>query len=86
MIKLNLSLRSRYYQIELIFRPTILDNVEHWKVFYFDIQLLYFLQCTKEYALGFMESNKVLQLESNKIPIGMIDLENLYDQNSTNKL
>jgi hypothetical protein len=36
--------------MEVVFRPSVPDNLEHWKVFDDDAQILRFMQGTKEFS------------------------------------
>jgi hypothetical protein len=40
---LHLSKVIGLYKVEVNFRPSLLDNLEHWQVFYNENQILYFL-------------------------------------------
>jgi hypothetical protein len=37
-------------KMEVVFRPSILDNLEHWQVFDDDAKILRFLQSSKEFS------------------------------------
>jgi hypothetical protein len=37
-------------KMEVVFRPSIPDNLEHWQVFNDDAQILHFLQSSKEFS------------------------------------
>jgi hypothetical protein len=46
---LQLCKETGFYKVEVKFRPSLLDNLEHWQVFENDIQLLHFLQNEGEF-------------------------------------
>ena len=71
--------------IEMIYRPRVLDNVNHWQVFNDDAQLKEFIECAENFAKTFFEgsghdgksigeestkSGEIIQLKRNWIPKG----------------
>jgi hypothetical protein len=38
------------YEVEIKYRPSILDNVKHWKVFEDDIEIKKFLETVDEFS------------------------------------
>lgn len=72
------------FTIELIFRPSIPDNVTNWRVFNHDEDILNFLTSEGSYDEHIIdESDHDLQLKQrlneNPIPKSMVKLEDLYD-------
>ena len=50
--------KSDIYRIEMIYRPRVLDNVNHWQVFNDDAQLKEFIECTGNFAETFFEGSE----------------------------
>ena len=72
------------FSVELLFRPSIPDNVTNWRVFNHDEDILQFLTSEKSYDDQIIEENKHdLQMrgkpEENSIPKPVVKLEDLYD-------
>ena len=72
------------FSVELIFRPSIPDNVTNWRVFNHDKDILNFLTSDKSYDDQIIdESDHDLQMKENKeensIPKPVVKLEDLYD-------
>lgn len=72
------------FSVELIFRPSVPDNVTIWRVFNHDEGILNFLTFDKSYDDQIInESDHDLQmkekLEENSIPKPVVKLEDLYD-------
>jgi hypothetical protein len=72
------------FSVELIFRPSIPDNVTNWRVFNHDEDILNFLTSDKSYDDQIIdESDHDLQMkekqEENSIPKPVVKLEDLYD-------
>jgi len=71
--------------VRVIVRPTIPDNDENWQVFENNFQVLSFLQQSGEFAdqlqpkIEEAYGDQIIQLKSNKLPKGLITLENLFD-------
>lgn len=68
------------YQVELIYRPSVLDNLEFWQVFKNDKQIKNFLHCTKMFTTTFFEGSdaqcKDFSLEpSQEINVEVIQLK-----------
>jgi hypothetical protein len=38
------------YDVEIIYRPSVLDNIKHWKVFEDDLEIRKFLQSVDEFS------------------------------------
>ena len=75
-------LSPQTFSIELMYRPSILDNVTNWKVFDDDLQILDFLSAQNTFeGMSIEEANheKSLSNPSNIIPKSIIILENFYD-------
>jgi len=72
------------FSVELLFRPSIPDNVTNWRVFNHDEDILQFLSSEKSYDDQIIEeSEHDLQIkekhEENSIPKSVVKLEDLYD-------
>ena len=72
------------FSVELLFRPSIPDNVINWRVFNHDEDILHFLTSDKSYNDQIIEeSEHDLQMkekhEENSIPKPVVKLEDLYD-------
>ena len=73
------------FSIELMYRPSIPENVTNWKIFEDDVQILYFLttQYTfKDFAIDEVEHEKSFSdniFPSNMIPNSVLNLERIYD-------
>lgn len=71
--------------ISVIIRPAIPDNDTHWQVFKSDEKTTLFIQNSREFADQLQPKVKeayedqIIQLKSNKLPNGLITLENLFD-------
>eukprot|EP00253_Pinus_taeda_P002787 PITA_02787 len=75
---------SDRFSVELIFRPSIPDNVTNWRVSNHDEEILNFLTSDKSYDHQIIdESDHDLQMkekqEENSIPKPVVKLEDLYD-------
>jgi hypothetical protein len=72
--------------VEVSFRPFVLDNIGSWQVFEDDRHILNFLNCANEFTdhtideIQEGEEVPMIQLKSNKIPKGLVPLENLFDR------
>lgn len=81
-------------QVEIKTRPSFPDNIKSWQVFDDDKDLLKFLFCENQYEHQWIDWNglvedkdgkgtvlgqEVLQLKTNKIPKGLIELERMFD-------
>jgi hypothetical protein len=71
-------------KLEIIFRPSVPNNIDHWKVFKDDEQVLRFIHNVKEF-LGFNVSYKEEGKEyvednpiKNPVPRGIAALENIF--------
>eukprot|EP00253_Pinus_taeda_P027377 PITA_27377 len=72
------------FSVELLFRPSIPDNVTNWRVFNHDEDILQFLTSEKSYDDQIIEENEHdIQMrskhEENSIPKPVVKLEDLYD-------
>lgn len=69
----------------VVVRPDIPNNDSHWKVFESDEKIPLFIQNLGEFADQLQPKveeaygNQIIQLISNKLPNGLITLENLFD-------
>ena len=85
---------ARISQIEVQRRPSIPDNIENWKVFEDDKDIFNFLLNQDKYHGEEMDCNdlvetidgretifgqEVIQLKTNKVPKGLVVLENMVD-------
>lgn len=72
-------------EVHVVAQPSILDNDTHWQVFESDEQISLFIQNSGEFADQMQPKVKeaygdqIIQVKSNKIPNGLITLENLFD-------
>jgi hypothetical protein len=79
--------------LEVKTRPVVPDNIYNWQVFQDDQDILRFIQCLDQYenqsidCSSLLESdngkeyifgNEVVQLSSNQIPRGLVELEALF--------
>ena len=79
------------YEIKVLHRPTIPDNIIHWQVFEDDQLVKKFIELKEEFESTQVDQQKmfaetkgnseVLQLKNNCIPKGLIPLENIFEQN-----
>jgi hypothetical protein len=66
--------------MEVLFRPSIHDNLEHWQVFKDDDQIIRFMENSKEFTdsqINFMVDSmdlEVVNLRNNTLPKGCIPL------------
>eukprot|EP00253_Pinus_taeda_P018292 PITA_18292 len=72
------------FSVELLFRPSIPDNVTNWRVFNHDDDILQFLASEKSYVNQIIEEDEHdIQMrdkhEENSIPKRVVKLEDLYD-------
>jgi hypothetical protein len=72
--------------MEVLFRPSISDNLEHWQVFEDDDQIIRFMENNKEFAesqINFLADSinlEVINLQGNTLPKGCVPLESLFDK------
>ena len=78
--------------MEINFRPSILNNVDHWKVFKNDEQLLRFIHNLQEFEGGnisyHQEGKEYQECEDNvrnQILSSLIAFENLFDRQDHHK-
>ena len=77
----------------MIYRPRVLNNVNHWQVFNDDAQLEEFIACAGDFVDIYFEGSehsgkpigdeptetgKIVQLKGNRIPRGLVSLENIF--------
>ena len=74
-------------KLEKKFRPSILDNIEHWKVFRDDEQILIFIHNVQEFSnfnVRFQEEGNEYQGEGNQfrdtVLRGLVTLEIIFDR------
>jgi ribonuclease HI len=78
-------------KMEVLFRPSIPENLEHWQVFEDDDQIISFMESSKEFTdsqVSFLADSmdlEVINLQSNTLPKGCIPLENLFDRHDVFK-
>jgi ribonuclease HI len=72
-------------KMEVLFRPSVPDNLEHWQVFEDDDQIIRFMENNKEFTdtqINFLAESmdlEVINLQNNTLPKGCIPLEDLFD-------
>jgi hypothetical protein len=72
--------------MEVVFRPSVPDNLEHWQVFDDDAQILRFMQGSKEFSnsqINFLVDSmnlEVIDFPNNTLPKGCIPLEQMFDR------
>jgi hypothetical protein len=77
--------------VEVNFRPSLPDNLEHWQVFDNENQILCFLQNEGEFSeaqinlLAEKENIEIIDLPDGPLPKGVIPLERLFDRNDMYK-
>ncbi len=89
----HLEFKSDTYRIEMIWRPRVPNNVNHWQIFDNDAQLRDFTECAGNFVDTFFEGSdndgklvgeeltklgEVIQLKGNRIPKGLVSLEHLF--------
>jgi hypothetical protein len=78
-------------KMEVLFRPSVPDNLEHWQVFEDDDQIIRFMENNKEFTdsqITFLADSmnlEVINLQSNTLPKGCVPLENLFDRHDVFK-
>jgi hypothetical protein len=78
-------------KMEVLFRPSVPDNLEHWQVFEDDNQIIRFMENNKEFIdsqVAFLADSmdlEVINLQSNTLPKGCVPLENLFDRHDVFK-
>jgi hypothetical protein len=79
-------------KLEIIFRPSVPDNIDHWQVFKDDEQVLMFIHNVKEFSsfnVSYKEEGKEYVGEDNPIknpvPRGIVALENIFDRHDMYK-
>jgi hypothetical protein len=77
--------------MEVLFRPSIPYNLEHWKVFEDDNQILRFMENNKEFTnsqVNFLVDSMdldVLKLKNNTLLKGCVPLDHLFDRHDVYK-
>ena len=78
--------------LEINFRPSIPDNIEHWQVFEDDEQILRFIHNVDEFLnfkVNDQEENKEYYGEgdqfNNNVTCGLVALENIFDRQDKRK-
>ena len=78
-------------KMEVLFRPSIPDNLENWQVFEDDRQILRFMENSREFTdsqVNFLVESmdlEVVNLQNNTLPKGCIPLEQLFDRHDVYK-
>jgi hypothetical protein len=78
-------------KMEVLFRPSVPDNLEHWQVFENDNQIIRFMENNKELTdsqVAFLAESmdlEVINLQRNTLPKGCVPLENLFDRHDVFK-
>jgi ribonuclease HI len=78
-------------RMEVLFRPSIPDNLEHWQVFEDDDQIIRFMENSKEFTntqVAFLADSmdlEIINLQNNTLPKGCIPLENLFHRHDVFK-
>jgi hypothetical protein len=79
-------------KLEIIFRPSVPDNVDHWQVFRDDEQILRFIHNVQEFSgfnVSYKEEGKYYIEEDdpikNPIPRGITSLEKIFDRHDMHK-
>jgi ribonuclease HI len=79
-------------KMEVIFRPSCPDNMDHWQVFNDDKQILRFMNNLQEFSgfrVGYKEGHKYKEEEEehfeNPTPKGLIKLEQIFDRHDSYK-
>jgi len=78
--------------MEVNFRPSVPDNVNHWQVFRDDKQILKFIHNVQKFSgckVGYKEKGKEYREEDdpiqNSIPKGLVALEQIFDRQDKHK-
>jgi hypothetical protein len=79
-------------KLEIIFRPSVPDNLDHWQVFKDDEQILRFIHNVQEFSgfnVSYKEEGKDYIEEDNPIknpvPRGIASLEKIFDRHDMYK-
>jgi hypothetical protein len=78
-------------KMEVLFRPSIPDNLEHWQVFEDDDQIIRFMENNREFIdsqVNFLADSMnldVVNLQNNTFPKGCVPLEHLFDRHDVFK-
>jgi hypothetical protein len=79
-------------KLEIIFRPSVPDNVDHWQVFRDDKQILRFIHNVQEFSdfnVSYKEEGKDYPEEDDSIknpsPRGITTLEKIFDMHDMHK-
>ena len=49
---------QRKYQIEIIYRPSVLDNIKQWRVFEDDLEIKRFLELTGDFSNSLIDHDQ----------------------------
>jgi hypothetical protein len=77
--------------VEVNYRPSLPDNLEHWQVFDNESQILRFLQNEGEFSedqinlLAEKANIEFIDIADRPLPKGIVPLEDLFDRNDMNK-
>jgi ribonuclease HI len=78
-------------KMEVLFRPSILDNLKHWQVFEDDDQIIRFMENSREFTysqVNFFANSMdldVVNLQNKTLPKGCVPLEHLFDRHNVFK-
>jgi ribonuclease HI len=80
-------------KMEIVFRPSILDNMDHWQVFNDDKQIIRFMNNLQEFSgfkVGYKEEGHEYKEEEeenfeNPTPKGLMKLEQIFDRHDNYK-
>jgi len=85
----NFRLKKNKCSVELIFRPSMPDNISNWQVFEDDEKILEFLHCEKTFKSAVIDEKEHDKLmnekedeekdQPNMIPKSVVRMEHLYD-------
>jgi ribonuclease HI len=79
------------YKVEVNYRPSLPDNLEHWQVFDNESQILCFLQNEGEFSeaqinlLAEKVNIEIIDIADEPLPKGIVPLEDLFDRNDMYK-
>ena len=61
LFRIPLPLKIKY-DVEIIYRASVLDNIKHWKVFEDDLEIKKFLQSVDEFSALHIDQNPDLEI------------------------
>lgn len=79
-----IKLLENRHSVWVVVRPAIPDNDAHWQVFKSNEHIPMFIQQSREFVdqlqpkVSKAYDDQVIQLKTNKLPKGLITLENLF--------